>query len=162
MADWAKIKAEYIRDESTSYRKLCQKYGVSMSTLRKRAKSENWVSMREQKCHRRDTRVVETCATKEADEAMKLYEAADEATEVIRRMLKEHADELSPADLRSLTGAMKDIAAVKGLQTEAEKREQEARIAKLRKEATVEEQKDREIVFRIEGMTDEEIKGVIG
>lgn len=161
MADWAKIKAEYIRG-GISTRKLAEKHGVSYAMVNKHCRNEGWVQLREQKVSKATARLVETCATKEADEAMKLYEAADEATEVIRKMLKEHADELSPADLRSLTGAMKDIAAVKGLQTEAEKREQEARIAKLRKEATAEEQKDREIVFHIEGMTDEEIKGVIG
>ena len=88
---------------------------------------------------------MDACATREANEAIKIYEVADEAINVIRRMLVDHANELSPSDVRSLTGSLKDIAAVKGLQTEAEKREQEARIAKLRKEAERYEQQDKTI-----------------
>lgn len=44
--DWERIKAEYITDLQASYRKLCTKYGVPFSTLRDRAKRENWVAER--------------------------------------------------------------------------------------------------------------------
>ena len=144
MADWSKIKAEYIRSR-ISTRKLAEKYNVSYTMLCKHSKAEKWVELRRQKESKKTAAVVDACATKEANEAIKIYEVADKAIEVIEKMLTEHAEEIGPVAIRSLTGALKDIAAVKGLQTEAEKREQEARIAKLRKEAERDEQQDKTI-----------------
>lgn len=138
MADWAKIKAEYIRDQSASYRKLAKKYNVSRGVLEKTAKREKWVELRRQKVGKAAAAVVDACATKEAEKAIKIYEAADMALEVIMARLR-GPDSIDPQAIKSLTSALKDIAAVKGIQTEAERREQEARIAKLRREA---EQKD--------------------
>lgn len=147
MADWAKIKAEYIRDGSASYRSLAKKYGVNLTTLAGIAKRENWVGLRERKRDRTITAVVDACATKEAEKAIKIYEAADLAIEAITAKLQ-NWDELDSQAIRSLTGALKDIAAVKGIQTDAERREQEARIAKLRREAEREdEEKSIEIVM---------------
>lgn len=43
--DWDTIKTEYLRG-GASYRKLAAKYGVSFSTLEKRARSERWSAQR--------------------------------------------------------------------------------------------------------------------
>lgn len=43
--DWDTIKTEYLRG-GASYRKLAAKYGVSFSTLEKRARSEKWSAQR--------------------------------------------------------------------------------------------------------------------
>ena len=142
MADWSKIKAEYIRS-GISTRELAEKHNVPYSQVNCHCKREGWVELRKQKQSKITQRMVDACATKEANEAIKIYEVADQAIEVIRGMLM-NAD-LSPSDVRSLTGSLKDIAAVKGLQTEAEKREQEARIAKLRREAERDEQQDKTV-----------------
>lgn len=159
MADWAKIKAEYIRG-GIGQRGLAAKYGVSLTTIKKRSKAEKWVELREQKEAKRTARVVDACATKEADEAIKIYETADMAIEQIRQTLERGG--LKAQDLKCLTGALRDIAAVKGIQTEAEKREQEARIAKLRRDAEGEDREDRGIDFHIMGMKAEEMAGIIG
>jgi len=45
-ADWLKIKTEYINGGG-SYRKLAKKFGVSESSLTKRAVSEKWKAERE-------------------------------------------------------------------------------------------------------------------
>ena len=47
MADWNKIKTEYITTD-TSYRKLAEKHGVGESTLFTRASKEKWVEQKEQ------------------------------------------------------------------------------------------------------------------
>lgn len=133
MADWAKIKAEYIRDQSASYRKLAKKYNVSRGVLEKTAKREKWVELRGQKVVKAAAAVVDACATKEAEKAIRIYEVADALLDRIKAKIAE--GDLDSKDMRSLSGALRDIAAVKGLQTEADKREQEARIAKLRREA---------------------------
>ena len=138
MADWAKIKAEYIRG-GISTRKLAEKHGVSYTTLAKKCCKENWTAHRQRAESKGTERIVDACATKEAEKAIRIYEAADIAlTVVIERLMMDPA--LNAQDIKSLTGALKDIAAVKGIQTDAERREQEARIAKLRREAEREDQ----------------------
>lgn len=161
MADWSKIKAEYIRDSSASYRKLAEKYGVPKTTLERKAKNEKWPELRRQRERKTETRVVDACATKEAEQICKAYEAADLAINRIIRML--NSGDLDSKDLKSLTSALRDCAAVKGLQTEGERREQEARIAKLHREAEREqEQEDTEYTFRILGLGEEELEGIVG
>lgn len=161
MADWAKIKAEYIRDGSATYRSLAKKYGVNLTTLAGIAKRENWVGLRERKRNKTGTAVVDACATKEAEKAIKIYEAADLAILAITEKLSDW-DELNAQDIRSLTGALKDIAAVKGIQTDAERREQEARIAKLRREAERDQEQDNnEIRVQILGVSDQELEEVL-
>ena len=134
MADWAKIKAEYIRDQSMSYRKLAKKYGVSRGTLEKTAKKENWVELRRRKVGKAAAAVVDACATKEAEKAIKIYEAADMALDLIMARMRS-PESINEQAIKSLTSALRDLAAVKGIQTDAERREQEARIAKLRRDA---------------------------
>ena len=63
---WKKIKAEYIRG-GTSYRKLAEKHGVSFSTLRKVASKEKWTDLRNKAETKRDTKIIETIASREAD-----------------------------------------------------------------------------------------------
>ena len=48
-ADWKAIRAEYIKDERTSYRSLAKKHSVSLAALVKRAINEKWVELRKQK-----------------------------------------------------------------------------------------------------------------
>lgn len=145
MADWAKIKAEYIRG-GISTRKLAEKHGVPYATLKKKCMDESWVKLKEQRESKAAAAVVDACATKEAEKAIRIYEIADIAMEVILGQLI--AGGLLPQEVKSLTGALKDIAAVKGIQTDAERREQEARIAKLRREAERDEaEKSIEIVI---------------
>lgn len=45
-ADWLKIKNEYVNG-GISYRALAEKYGLSFSTLEKRARAENWTEAKE-------------------------------------------------------------------------------------------------------------------
>ena len=57
MADWEKIKAEYIKG-GTSYRKLSEKHGVSFGTLKRRAGLEKWAELRAQCSQNADTIIV--------------------------------------------------------------------------------------------------------
>ena len=160
MADWAKIKAEYIRG-GISTRKLAEKHGVSYSTLRRHCEKEKWVVHERKSSANKTQRIVDACATKEAEKAIKIYEAADLAILAITSKLSDW-DELNAQDIRSLTGALKDIAAVKGIQTDAERREQEARIAKLRREAERDQDQDNnEIRVQILGVSDQELEEVL-
>ena len=48
MADWNAIRQEYITDESSSYRKLAQKYGLSYTSIGDKARKEGWAEQRAQ------------------------------------------------------------------------------------------------------------------
>lgn len=64
--DWDKIKAEYLAGNST-YAELAEKYGVSKSTLGKRATSEGWKNGRK-KVSEKVAKKIETRAARAREE----------------------------------------------------------------------------------------------
>ena len=143
--DWKKIKAEYIAG-GTSYRKLAEKYGVSFSTLRKVAAKEQWTDLRNKTGAKRDTKIVDSISDQEAKKAVDIIDVADKLLEKIGTL----ADMVADADsIRKLTSAIKDLKDIKGIKSDADMREQEARIAKLQREAE-EEVKDTTVIVQFE------------
>ena len=140
--DWNKIKAEYIAG-GTSYRKLAEKYGVTLAALRGIAEREKWVDLKAQAQHKTNTKLVNCVSDKNAKIDDKYFRLVD--------MLMDKAENLivttpiwQPQMLKDLATTMKYLKECKGVKSEADMREQEARIAKLQREAQ-EEQKDNEI-----------------
>jgi hypothetical protein len=140
--DWNKIKAEYIAG-GTSYRKLADKYDVKLSALRSVAEREKWVELKAQAQHKTNTKIVNCVSDKNAKIDEKYFRLVD--------MLMDKAEDLivttpiwQPQMLKDLATTMKYLKECKGVKSEADMREQEARIAKLQKEAQ-EEAKDNEI-----------------
>lgn len=80
MADWLEIKNEYVNG-SISYRKLVEKYGVSLSTLQNRARREGWPAERDKQRDRIAAKVVQktadVIATKEAGRISRILSTAD-------------------------------------------------------------------------------------
>ena len=149
--DWKKIKAEYIAG-GTSYRKLASKYGVSFSTLRDTAIREKWTDLREQARNKSVTKLVESIGEQNGTYKVSINEVADKLLEKISDMLT--FDGMGAQGIKQLTSALKDIKEVKGLKSEIDLREQEARIDKLRKDA-MEENQDNEIVVSVGAEVDE-------
>ena len=129
--DWKRIKAEYIAG-GTSYRKLAEKHGVSFSTLRKVAAKEKWTDLRNKAGAKADTKLVDTISDKEADKATKIIEVADKLLEKISEVIDKVHD---TKGIKNISSALKDIKEIKCVKSSADMREQEARIAKLQKEA---------------------------
>ena len=129
--DWKKIKAEYIAG-GTSYRKLAEKYNVSFGTLRRVAEREGWTQKRTQVAHKADTKMIESISDDVAEKAVDIVDVADRILTKIEEVIGCVA---TPQDIRHLTSALKDLKDIKGIKSEADIREQEARIAKLQKEA---------------------------
>ena len=157
--DWQKIKTEYIRDTNISTRQLAAKYGVSYSALCQQCAREKWVEARKRKQSILDAKVIERAAEREADRAAATYDAADMALETVTALLQKDVDTdtISVADLKTITGALKDIKYVLGIRNETEKAIQEERLEALRREKKREEQQDDKTVTLIfKGMTDEE------
>lgn len=140
--DWKRIKAEYIAG-GTSYRKLAEKYGVSFNTLKTRAKEEQWYELRQQKDHKTTTKVIENLSDKESKIDDTYFRCVDKLMRKAEELI-ETTPIWQPQMLKDMATTMKYLKECKGVKSEADIREQEARIAKLQKEA-MEEAKDNEI-----------------
>lgn len=99
--DWNQIKTEYITDESTSYRKLAEKYGVPLGTLYKRAKKENWVSLRKQSGDRRVAKTVSAIERKHAQKLSRIQDITDRLLDRIERAVEELDTQLYKAVVKT-------------------------------------------------------------
>ena len=135
MADWKAIKTEYITTD-TSYRKLAQKYGVSYNAIGNRSRQENWQEMRDQHLTKTMTKTMNAIASQQANRAARLQSVADKLLAKVERRIED--DEGLAADtssMRDIARILKDLKDIHMIKSEADLREQEARITKLRKEA---------------------------
>lgn len=156
MADWNKIKTEYLTSD-TSYRKLAQKYGVNAITIAKKASKEGWVSQRQQQANRTLSKTLTAVSNRQVNRAARLQEVADKLLNKIEAAVDDYNMEVLLVDrqsLRQITGALKDIKDIQMIRSEADLREQEARIAKLLKEAEREDSGPNKVVIQIEGGED--------
>ena len=195
MADWQKIKTEYITTD-TSYRKLAQKYGVSYQAICHRSKDEGWIAQHEQHTNKTVSKAIDKISSKKADKMARIDGLADMLLEKLEQAITEldlqlfkHTDktkvieydnELRPdkptreviheeeklmearsivdrQGLKQIASALKDIKEVKMIKSELDRREQEARIANLQRQAEGEED-DNEIQVVITGKAKEYAK----
>ena len=132
--NWTKIRYEYVTT-GISYRELALKHSVSFTTLSKGAKREGWTARRKNNDDKLTAKVLEAYNAKEVERRRSLMETADILLENVNRILLMNED-LEPKDVRTLSAALKDLKDVKN--TEADIREQEAKIKNLEKQANEE------------------------
>ena len=137
MADWQAIKTEYITTD-TSYRKLAQKYGVSVTQICNVGRDEKWVEQREQFLNKTTAKTLEKISQQEANRAAKIHSVADKLLLKIEEIV-ESGELLDTKGIRALTAAVKDLKEIQSVRSELDKQEQEARIANLRKQADKED-----------------------
>lgn len=147
MVDWQKIKAEYLAG-GTSYRKLAQKYDLTLAVLRNVAEREEWVKLKAQAQHKTNTKIVNAVSDKQAQKAVDIIDVADKLLNKITELMDTMV--VDTQSFKQLTSALKDLKEIKGYKSDADMREQEARINKLRKEAEREDDttNEVEIVFK--------------
>ena len=151
MADWQKIKTEYITTD-TSYRKLAQKHGVHYNAIANRAKQEGWISQRNQYCDSTVTKTVNAISNKQVDRAANLISVADQLLAKVKSLLETDAEVLSDTQsMKHISGVLKDIKEIQMIRSDADMREQEARIANLRKQAEKEETQSKDVTITIAG-----------
>jgi hypothetical protein len=131
--DWKRIKAEYIAG-GTSYRKLAEKYVVPRSNLERVAKREGWTALRRQTEDKAEAKIIDAISDKSAKIDNKYFSLVDKlldrAGEVIELM-----PEWSVASLKDMATTMKYLKECKGVKSDADMREQEARIRNLERQA---------------------------
>ena len=130
--NWKGIRFEYVTT-GQSYRDLAEKYGISVCTLSRRAKKEGWPEMRKINDDKITAKALDAYNEKEIRKKVGLMEAADVLLERVNLVFTLNP-ELDVKDIRGLAAALKDIKDVKN--TEADIREQEAKIRNLEKAAS--------------------------
>ena len=130
--DWNKLKAEYIAG-GTSYRKLAEKYGVDKNKVQRVATREKWCELRGQAKAKSESKMVNTISKEIANKSVKINDVADKLLDKISSLLDDF--DLDTQSIKHLTSSLKDIKDIKGLKSDIDLREQEARIDKLRKDA---------------------------
>jgi len=83
--DWEKIKRDYVTDPLSSQQKISEKYGVSLVSIRKHSKADDWFATK--KKHQREVteKVLEKVSAKNADKLADAIIAASNIAEMIRR-----------------------------------------------------------------------------
>ena len=148
MADWEKIKAEYITTE-VSVRDLAQKYGVHYTTIGKKASKEGWQELRQQQTNTTLTKILTAVSDRKVDRAARLMTVADKLLTKIEQAVDQEGL-ISAGAIKNLSDALKNIRDTQMIRSDADMREQEARIRNLEKQAEKEET-DNEIKVTIEG-----------
>lgn len=132
--DMSAIKAEYIATD-ISYRALAKKYGAPHRTIEDMGKREGWVELRRQARGELVAKTVDAVIQGTVERTVKINDVADQLLDIISDTLAAEGSNLHPQHLKWYTSALKDLRDIKGVKSELDAREQEARIEKLRREA---------------------------
>lgn len=139
-----KIKSEFISGEKT-LQEAADEYKVPYSTLTKKSHEGKWKELRKECGKKTERKIIDTVSTKGAKKAVDIIDVADKLLEKATELMEMP---LSPQAFKQLTSALKDLKDVKGYKTDADMREQEARIKKLEQEIC--EQKDTTVIVRFD------------
>ena len=152
--EWQEIKAEYLAG-GTSYRKLAEKYGVPRTTLERKAKDEKWTNLRRQAEGKAEAKIINAISNKNAKIDDKYYRLVDKLFDKVEEVI-DNTPIWQPTLLKEVATTMKYLKECKGIKSEADMREQEARIAKLRAEAEKDDANtNKEIKITFDGDVDE-------
>lgn len=132
--DWKKIKAEYIR--GVSYRLLSEKYGVSPSTMQKRGMNEKWGDLRKKARKKTDEKIVESVSGQEAKRVERFKRISDKLLTKIEEGIDSGDLIQTSRAMHDLTDSLKTLREINDIKSDIDIREQEARIEKLRKDAS--------------------------
>lgn len=151
MADWKAIKTEYITTD-TSYRKLAQKYGVHPTNIAKRASKEKWTEERKKNANKALSKTLNAISTKQAERTAKLIGVSDLLLDKVKELLETNAELLVDTSImRDISVVLKNLKDIQMIRSDADMREQEARIEKLRKDASGDEIKQQTVTVIMGG-----------
>lgn len=150
MIDWKTIETEYVTTD-ISHRDLAAKYGICRSTVSKKAMTDNWSEKRNNHRSKMVSKAVDAVGTKQVAMAAKLYGVGGLLLDRVKSLLEDSPEVLADTSaMKDVSVVLKNLKDLMSVKSDADMREQEARIEKLRKEA----QEDKE--------TREPIKIILG
>lgn len=150
MADWNwdAIKTEYITNSKTSFRKLSDKYGPHKDTIWRKAKDECWDEMRRQHTDNTQTEILKADTEQKVSIAEKLNEATDMLLDnVVAQMKSREPVGMDIQEMKDVSVVLKNVKDILGIKSKKDLEEQDARIAKLRKDAEEEKDGNTEVVI---------------
>lgn len=129
--DWLIIKEEYVTSK-ISYKKLAEKYDVRYNTLTERAASEGWVQERVRYREEIEEKTFEELkrktARKNARQRLKESKKVNEVSSKLLEKVLELVEFIkTPKELKTLTDALINIQKLKGIKSDEDIKEQEAR-----------------------------------
>lgn len=135
MIDWKTIETEYVTTE-ISHRGLAEKYGICRSTICKKAAEDKWSDKRKEHRARMVTKAVNAIGTKQAEMAAKLYGVGGLLLDRVKLLLEDSPELLADtSQMKDVSVVLKNLKDLLSVKSDADMREQEARIEKLRREA---------------------------
>ena len=147
--DWKAIRTEYITG-NISHRKLAEKYSAPYTTLKRKASREQWCELRSQYRLKEDSKTLDKASNKRSDARANTIELFDTACDLLlNRAITLASNELTSQEMRQLSATLKDLKELKNIRSDADIREQEARIKKLEAEING-ENRDATIVVHID------------
>lgn len=112
MADWLKIRSEYISSD-ISYRKLADKHKVSFNTLQDVAKREEWKKLRDEQ---RDSvaaatrqKAIDTISTDAASYAASIARLSIRAVGLVEKSMKNEESKADPYKVKALVTAVHEL-----------------------------------------------------
>lgn len=87
--DWEMIKLDYVTDPTSSQQKISEKYGVSLVSIRKHSKADDWLATKKKYQREVTEKVIEKVSAKNAD---KLANAIIAASNIADAILKKSQD----------------------------------------------------------------------
>lgn len=135
MIDWKTIETEYVTTD-ISHRELAEKYGIGRSRLSQYASKEKWSEKRDKHKAKTVSKAVNAIGTKQANMAAKLYGVGGLLLDKVQLLLEDNPELLADTSaMKDVSVVLKNLKDLMSVKSEADMREQEARINKLRKEA---------------------------
>lgn len=107
--NWTKARADYTTGKVASYRDLAKKYGVSLSTILRRARKEQWQTLRTQTSDKIRAVVTERVAMAEADRMTRILQVSDVLLDKLEAVIRNMDNEIGVSAFAQLTRALKDI-----------------------------------------------------
>ena len=147
--DWDAIREEYISDERITCRALGRKYGPHYKSIENKSKKENWDELRSQITRNTISKTVERTSTERSERETALMEAADLLLERTINGISAYRG-LPATAAKNYSDALKNIKEIHMIRTAEDIEEQQARIAKLKKEVQ-DDDKSKTITVTLEG-----------
>ena len=140
MADWQKIKSEYITSR-ISYRALEEKYGINYKVIADKGKAEGWKELRSQHAHNTLTKILEADTEQKVSSVSRLESVADKVLDKVEAYIDAcDPTAIDTQSMKHISGVLKDIKDV--MRNRKDLEEQDARIRNLQKQAEKDEVKD--------------------
>ena len=154
MIDWKTIETEYVTTD-ISHRGLAEKYDICRSTICKKAAEDKWSDKRKEHRAKTVSEAVNAVGKTQAEQTAKLFRVSGLLLNKVQKLLEENEELLADTSaMKDVSVVLKNLKELLMIKSEADLREQEARIEKLRREAEPEKMTEAPKLI-VEGLPEE-------